>query len=251
VAVPPRAWTAEAIVLRVVPFRETSQVVHLATAEHGRVAALAKGACRPGGDFQGGLSLGTVGEARVHPRRAADLDLLTAFRLRRGVEGLASDLDRFRAACHVLELLRTWMQPALPSPPLFAAGLMALRAIGSASRETLGQWVAWFEARAVAATGHRPVLASCAGCGEEVSPPAVFAPGVGGLAHARCAGEGPRTRLKVPVLAALRRLYTARVGDLVRTPLDPRAVAGVRAVHDQLLAWLLERRPRTIGHLPR
>ena len=39
-----RGYETEAIVLRTVPFGETSQVVHLATPEHGMVAALAKGA---------------------------------------------------------------------------------------------------------------------------------------------------------------------------------------------------------------
>ncbi len=60
---PKRGYTTPAIVIRVRAFGETSQVIHLATPEHGMVAAMAKGSQRPGPEFQGGIALCTAGTA--------------------------------------------------------------------------------------------------------------------------------------------------------------------------------------------
>jgi len=245
------AYETEAIVLRTVPFGETSQVVHLATPEHGLVAALAKGARRPGPELQGGLALGTLGEASLVPRRGAELELLRRFRLADRLRGLTADLDRFYAACYVLDLLRAWMRPALPNPRLYQAGRAALRACAQARRTSLPAWVVWFEARAVAAAGHLPRLEGCAACGRDTPGGTVFSPEAGGVVHAACAPPGPRRTLDQTARDALRRVYGATVAELSAQPLAPDAVAHVRAVHDLWIPHLLERRPASLANVPR
>jgi DNA repair protein RecO (recombination protein O) len=247
--------TSEALVLRVIPFGETSQVVHLATPEHGLVAALAKGALRPGSDVEGGLTpfaQGTATWSPPSPRSEEDgLALLRRFRQRDLWRGLAQDLERYRAACYVLELVRLWMRPALPLPALYRAAVTTLRALASAERAEVATWVLWFEARALAAAGHRPALEACGGCGRPLEAPLVFAPAAGGAAHARCAAGGPTRRRSAVGLAALRRLYTLRLTELVQAPPEPRAVRLLRALHDLWIPWTLERRPWALEHLDR
>ena len=109
----PRSYKSLAIVMRVRPFGETSQVVHLATPDHGMVAAMGKGAHRAGPELQGGLALCTAGTAHLLRRRNAEMELLRRYRIGEDLRGLRSDLTRFYAACHVIELLRAWMRPAL------------------------------------------------------------------------------------------------------------------------------------------
>jgi DNA repair protein RecO (recombination protein O) len=246
-----RGHATEAIVLREIAWAETSQVVHLATPEHGLVPALAKGARRPGPEFQGGVPLGAIGEAVLSSRRGSDLEVLRSFRATADLRALGRDLDRFHAACWVLEVLRAWMRPALPLPALYRAGAAALRLLVAVEGDAVRHWVAWFEARAVAAAGHRPRLDACAVCGEAAGAGDVFSPAAGGLAHDRCAPEGPRRRVGGPALAALRRVYAARIPDLVAEPLPAAAVREVRAAHDVLFPWLLERRPDALEALPR
>ena len=247
----PRPYETDAIVLRTIAFGETSQVVHLATPEHGLVAALAKGARRPGPAFRGGLALGTVGAAALSPRRDAELELLRSFRLEDRLRGLARDLDRFYAGCYVLDLLRAWMRPALPNPDLFRAGRAALRALAEARPASLAAWVVWFEARAITATGHAPRLTGCAACGRAASAGAVFSPAAGGVVHPVCAPPGPRLALDAAARHALARVYGASVAELAAEPLTPGAVGCIRAVHDALVPHLLERRPASLANVPR
>jgi DNA repair protein RecO (recombination protein O) len=241
----PRRHGLPAIVIRVRPFGETSQVLHFATPA-GLVAALAKGAHRPGPEFRGGLALCTAGVAHLLRRPRAELELLRRFEITEDLRGLRRDLERFYGAIYVLELLRAWMQPSLPTGPLFQAAWTTLRALARGARDRAPGWVAWFEARALAATGHRPRLEACAVCSEALGPRTVFSAAEGGLAHATCAPGGPRVALDGAAVAALQRLYTARLKNLAAAPLDRHAVAVARAVHDAFVPYVLERRPRAL-----
>ena len=247
-----RRYTTPAIVMRVRPFGETSQVVHLATPEHGMVAALVKGAHRPGPEFQGGLALGTAGEATLVRRPRAELEILARFRIAEDLRGLRRDLARFYGASHVLALLRAWMKPYLPSPALFRAAATALRALAAAPTDRLGAWTAWFEARALAATGHRPQLEACAACGGALPERGRlrFSAEAGGLVHDACAPPGPSCRLAAGERAGVLRLYTDRLPELKREPVDDTAVKAARRVHDLFVPYVLERRPASLDRLP-
>ena len=241
-----------AITIRVRPFGETSQVVHFATPDHGLVAALAKGAHRPGPEFQGGLTLAATGEIRFVRRPGAELDILTRFRVEEDLRGLRTDLGRYFGACHVVALLRAWMKPALPGPTLFAAALTALRALAAAPPDNVPAWITWFEARALAATGHRPCLDACAVCEGPLRAAAAvpFSPEAGGCVHPACAPPGPVLALTGAAHRALVRLYTARLPELKRDPPDAAAVRAARRIHDAFLPYVLERGLASLGPLP-
>jgi len=240
----------EAVVVRVIEFGETSQIVHLATPARGLVAALAKGAHAPKGAFQGGMTLGVLGEAELLARPRAELELLRSFRVTDGLRGLHDHLDRHAAGTYVLGLLRDLERPSLPAPALFAAAVTALKALSTSSVEHVPLWVAVFEARALAAAGHRPHLGTCVGCGGELGPDPVFAPALGGTAHPRCVTAGPVRPLSSADLRALARLYTARLPELVGEPPTALEVRAVRAVHDLFLPYVLDREPLGLRRLP-
>jgi DNA repair protein RecO (recombination protein O) len=240
-------YTTPAISIRVIPFGETSQVVQLATPDHGLVAAMAKGAHRPGPEFQGGIPLCTAGIAHLLVRPRAELELLRRFEGTEDLRGLRADLSRFYAASYVLELLRSWMRPALPNPPLFRAAWTSLRALARAPRERVSAWTAWFEARALAATGHRPRLDACAVCGGSLDGRVLFSAPAGGLCHTACAPPGPRLALAVGAVPGVERLYTARLRELAADPPDDAAIATTRAIHDAFVPYVLEKRPAALG----
>ena len=66
-----------AIVLRTVEFSETSLIVTLLTRDFGLVSALAKGARRPKGPFEGALDLLAVCRVVLIRKNTDALDLLT------------------------------------------------------------------------------------------------------------------------------------------------------------------------------
>ena len=247
----PRPYRTEALVVRTIPYGETSQVVHLITPEHGKVTAMAKGAYRAGPDFQGGVPLGTLGTATLRPRKRAELELLTQYRWQDSLRGLTDDTERYFGAMYVLELARTWMQPALPLPGLYQAAKTTLRALRQAPMERIPGWIVWFEARALAAAGHRPVLEACAGCGQGGTERFRFVPALGGVAHDRCRGQHTGLSLSAAARDGLRRLYTARIAELAAEPLSVARIRDARRIHDAFIPWVLERRPAALAWIAR
>src|SRR6478672_5481893 len=109
------------IVLKVIEFSETSCVVTLFTEDFGKVGALAKGARRPKGPFEGALDLLALVRI-VFLRKSSDaLDLLTEARLERRFRPNSGDLSSLYAAYYVAELLGELTDDYDPHPELFDA----------------------------------------------------------------------------------------------------------------------------------
>ena len=69
------AEKAQALVLRAIPFGETSAIITLLTREGGKVRGLAKGAWRPKSKFDAALDLLSICQVLVLHRQSGNLDL--------------------------------------------------------------------------------------------------------------------------------------------------------------------------------
>jgi DNA repair protein RecO (recombination protein O) len=186
----PGSFKAEAVVLRSIRFGEADRVLHLYTAERGRVGAVAKGVrrvrSRLGGRLeplsrvrlvlhQGRGELCTVSQAdtvHAHP----------ALRERR------ASLERASQACEAVLRLLDSGEANLPAYNLLCHELGLLDSQPEAA--TRSQALA-FRAKLLLAAGFAPELASCATCGESEHLGA-FSPSAGGVVCAGCeAGSFP------------------------------------------------------------
>src|SRR6185503_8943788 len=123
------AEKTRAIILKLIEFSETSCVVTLFTEDFGKVGALAKGARRPKGPFEGALDLLALVRI-VFLRKSSDsLDLLTEARLERRFRSGQRDLPRLYAGYYVAELLAELTASGDPHPELFVAGEQTLEAL--------------------------------------------------------------------------------------------------------------------------
>lgn len=220
-----------AVVVGSVRYGETSRVVRLATREGGVRAAIAKGALRPKSRFGASLQLLSEGTAHLLPSRG-DLQTLTAFDLATPHAGLATDLERFRTAVALAELVGRFV-PAGPNHELYDAFVGHLALLEAAPQDTvpvLGLRALW---EVIGALGHAPEVARCARCGGDLpSGAAGFSYREGGFLCAECARGGTATVLAAPDREALEELLAAR-GDLPYLP--PRHLAA----HRRLLArWV-------------
>lgn len=243
----------DAIVLRVAPHSESSQIVHLLTAREGRVTALARGAMREKSAYGGPLDLLVIGRADLTRRKPSDLDLIHAFRVIDPLRGLRRTLPRWAAACHVLELVLEFAWPRDLEGRLFDLVVPTLRALCDADEdEVLDLWLAAFAARLLTQTGFAPRLDACVECGSEaLGDPVAFAIARGGVVCPSCvAKSGARAArtLSRGALDLLRRTFfddasTAARGGASITGGDvtASAVSEVRTALDRWLEARLER----------
>jgi len=243
---------ARAIVIRTVPFGETSAVVTLYTREYGKLRALAKGAWRPKSAFDGALDLLSACQVLVLRKSGGGLDLLTEAFLERRFR-VARSLAAVYGAVYVAELLDSLSADADPEPELFDAADTTLARLSAHPGPDAAVWpaVVRFELAALRAAGQAPALWRCGACGGETAAGSRHAFGMldGGLLCAPCR-RGRRSVVSISdaALGALRSLSPSRrgspAGDLATNAMPPALEGEVRAVMNTLVAHLLGRRSR-------
>ena len=96
---------SEALVLRVIPFRDTSKILTAYTAEHGLVSLLAKGVRGPKPRFGAALELFACVDLVYYHRDARELQLLSQASLLDPHLGLSALPERFAYGAGVQEFL--------------------------------------------------------------------------------------------------------------------------------------------------
>jgi DNA repair protein RecO (recombination protein O) len=247
------AEKSRAIVIRTVPFGETSSVVTLYCREFGKLRALAKGAWRPKSGFDGGLDLLSTCEVLVLRKSSGGLDLLTEAFLESRFR-VGKSLPALVGGMHVAELLSGLTADADPQPELFDAAHTTLRRLSASddSEDRVAAVVVQAELALLRLTGLGPAFHDCASCGVVLAAAGRTAFGMldGGALCAGCR-RGRRAVISVsPVaIAALRGLAdaTAPPADI---GLEPPVGGEVRAIMNAYLTHVLERPPGAGRWLP-
>lgn len=242
------------LLLRRIPFSESSLVVHALSPEHGRVALLARGAYRPGSRYFALLDLFDTLELEWSPPRASGLGELRAGSLAVRRSALARDLPSYQTGLAMLELCDLSAQVGIAEPALFArteAGLQRLLEARMAPDMAL----VVFELGFLHDHGLSPALVECAACGGSAPPSgdgrrATFSAGAGGrlcptcAAQARAAGRRVGT-LPLDVLEGAARLAADEAAGREPTRVPPDLLLRLRDLLGRFLCYHLEAAPRT------
>ena len=186
----PGPFKTEAVVLRSIRFGEADRVLHLYTAERGRLGAVAKGVRRVRSRFGGRLEPLFRVRLVLHEGRgelctvtsAETVDAHPALREHRGA------LDRATQACDAVLRLFDAAEPNRPAYHLLCRELALLGADPTGATRAHGLA---FRLKLLLAAGFLPELAACASCGEPEHL-AGFSASAGGVVCAGCeAGSFP------------------------------------------------------------
>ncbi len=167
-AIATRHHSTTAIVLRLVDFSETSLVVTLLTRDFGRISALAKGARRLKGPFEGSLDLLSVCRVTFIAKPGDTLDLLTESKLRRRFRGGERSLGRTYGGYYIAETLRWWLDDAERHEAIFDLTLAALALIDGDG--PLAETLLAFDCQCLRMLGHAPTTRVCCVCGVKLEP---------------------------------------------------------------------------------
>jgi DNA repair protein RecO (recombination protein O) len=226
--------SATALVLRQIPFSETSLVVALLTREFGKLQGLAKGARRLKSPFQGALELLSVCRIVFLPRASEGLHLLTEALLLERFRPEHSGLRGLFAAYYVAELLDAFTAELGPLPELFDVAVATLRSLQQPMPPELT--LLKFELGLLRCLGHLGQFDRCSNCGREipVGEPARVTEAGGGLVCGRClprVGRGPIIGQKVR--SWLHKLSTERLSAMGEESPAEEAVISTDSAADQ------------------
>ncbi|MEX0688835.1 MAG: DNA repair protein RecO [Pirellulales bacterium] len=232
-----------ALVIRTIPFGETSSVVALFCREFGKLRALAKGAWRPKSSFDGGLDLLSMSQVLVLRKSSDGLDLLTEASLESRFR-VGTSLAAVLGGLHVAELLDVLTADADPQPELFDVAHATLRRLSDwrGDESSLAGILLGTELAILRIVGHAPETSLCVECRGPLPSSGRTAFGMleGGTLCPECRrGRRAVASLSAPALAAL--------GGRGEPP--PAAATEARAVITSYLAHLLGRPTRVAARL--
>jgi DNA repair protein RecO (recombination protein O) len=242
---------AEALVLRVIDFSETSCVVTLFTREFGKISGLAKGARRLKGPFESALDL--LARVRlVFLRKSSEaLDLLTEAKLEQRFRPAGHDLSSLYGAYYVAETLNELTHDADPHAELFDTAVETLDRLSGGSPSAGAVLLRW-ELSALRILGHLPSLDACVECGNaiDLGRRAAFGLSSGGVFCESCRpGKKHVVSLSIEALQLLR-TFADPGGDWLAAPIERRQAGELRGVLNQYLNHLLGHMPKLQAYLP-
>jgi DNA repair protein RecO (recombination protein O) len=237
--VPGATRFTDALLLRSVDYGEADRVVTLLTAEHGKVALLARGARRSRRRFAGALEPYVLFRAEVGAGRG-ELGRLAQAQVVRPFVRILGSLRKMLLAGAGLELLRDAVPPREPDPRVFEVAVGLLEALDG-DAEAREELLLAFQARLMALVGFSPGLDTCARCGRRAAggQAARFDPARGAVVCRGCGG-GP-ILLSGDARARLQSCIGRGWAD--QPPWSERQRAQVRAALDALITRHLGRTP--------
>jgi DNA repair protein RecO (recombination protein O) len=215
---------------------EHDRLVMLCTREHGRFAAVARGARRMRSRFAGALELFSWGDAVGFEREGRGLVRLDHFDVRQPFRSLREDLECLGQGARMVEALARLTGERDAQPACFALLLRGLRALDAGTSPARVQLA--FALRLLDLLGHRPRLDRCGRCGRPVGTEGVaFDPSEGSIVCARC--RAGQSVLAPPVAAALRGLQAASWEARLAARVAPAVERTAATVLDDYIAVLV------------
>ncbi len=209
-----------ALVLRIVPFSETSQVVTWLTPEHGKIVTMVKGALRRNSQFQGQYDLFCLSELLFYPRWESSLHVARECCMINPRPHLRGNWKAAACASYCADLMANWLPAQSPNPEGFRLLDGVLNSLDDPN--PAAALVPWFELRLLELAGVGPGLKFCQGCraawpfapagGNPAQRDCFFVPAQGGILCPAClAARAPADSMRVTpdVLSVLNFWQTA------------------------------------------
>lgn len=235
---------SEALILRVVPFRDTSKVVTAYSAERGLVSLLAKGVRGPKPRYGAALDLFSVADLVYYHKDSRELQLLAQASLLEPHLRLSEDPERYIFGVAVLEFLLRVLAGEEAPGRLYHLSLRVLEVLETCGAAALGPVFRAFEIKAASFLGHRPELYACVECGREGRElgRAGFAPLLGGIVCGDCTGQVAGVMAMSPeALGVLRGWLTSTLADVAGAEVEPAAARGAAQLLEPFLVAQIER----------
>ncbi len=247
---------ADALVIRLADFSESSRVVTLFSREFGKFSALAKGAKRLKGPFDAAIDLLSRCRVVFIRKSAGSLDLLTEARLTTRFKPSGTDLTSLYGGYYVADLLNGLTEEYDPAPDVFDLATETLSKLSTAEQDSLTS-VVQFEVGILRSSGLLGSLTECIVCGEPVaqsgqatSSQLAHWVGQGGLLCAHCRRpEFSGRSISAGSVAALRQMGSddSRLAGRVR--LTREQVVECHQFAVSAITSILGRRPSTLRYL--
>ena len=156
--------TTDAIVLKTMKYRDSSQIITLFSRDFGKLSVIAKGVRNRQKGGAGSVEPMTCVRAVIYKKPGKELHLMSQCDRLPLFKGLADDLKRIGAGMAAVELTNLSLPPEEPHAEVFTLLSQTLELLGNATRNEENA-LYYYEMQLLGILGFRPELKSCIECG--------------------------------------------------------------------------------------
>jgi len=235
--------TADVIVLRRYPFRETSITLTCLTDQFGKLKGLVKGLRAQPNRYRSAMEPFTINRIVFYDTRTSQLHLISQCELLSPLAGLQRDLETMRLASFCVELTDAVVPLEAPQPAIYHLLKATLERLTIGGVDGLGVRL-HFVARLLRLVGFQPQLDQCVACNTPVHTDGYWSARLGGLLCRSCLHEDPDAES-----APADMLDTLAMLSDTAQPLSLEATLGARLRQrlDEFLRWRLDRPLKTMA----
>lgn len=238
------AEQSDAIVLRIIPWSETSLIANVYTRDFGKLSVLAKGARRPKSPFEAALDLLSICRVVFIPKSADALDILTEAKLQKRFRGGQREILRLYAGYYVSELIDRLTEKGDQQPEIYDLACATLTSLSQPETDIRGVVLRW-ELQMLRLVGHLPSWQRCAQCSQVVDAGqwVVFGTLASGVLCKSCQA-GARQLIRIPreALDRLEQFSDPNWREIELSTLSPSTRSVIRGVMTRYLTVLLDRK---------
>ncbi len=238
-AVTPRLYKTEAIVLRQRRLGEADRILTILTPAHGKMDVKAKGVRKTTSRMSGHLQ--PLSRCMLQLAQGRVSDVVAGCETLESFQQLREGLDCLSRAIYALELVDRIVPERVQSFVIYRLLMETLRRLLDAENADLV--LRHFEMRLVDQCGFRPELETCVGCGAALQPlQNFFAPQSGGAACPACVpGLAGARVLSLSALKVLRLLQRASYKEVARVRVEAALLDEVERHLRSYIVCVLER----------
>jgi DNA repair protein RecO (recombination protein O) len=221
-----RSYTTEAVVLRSIRFGEADRVLHLYTADRGRIGAVAKGVRKTKSRFGGRLEPLSHVELVLH-QGGGELQTVTGVQLVRAHQSARDNYYRLSAGLIGAEAMLRLFPEQERNERAFTALTRFLDLLDemplAAERPSLDPLPLAFQLKLLWLSGYLPHLTSCAECGADDATLVGYSPRAGGAVCRACATQTEAVALSPEGIGGIEALLASPLADAAALGLTERA----------------------------
>jgi DNA repair protein RecO (recombination protein O) len=221
-----RSYTTEAVVLRSIRLGEADRVLHLYTADRGRVGTVAKGVRKTKSRFGGRLEPLSHVELVLH-QGAGELQTITGVQLVRAHQVARDDYYRLSVGLIGAEAMLRLFPEQERNERAFTALTRFLDVLDelphTAERAAVDPLALAFQLKLLWLSGYLPHLTSCAECGAGDATLVGYSPRAGGAVCRACATQSEALALSLDGIRGIEALLASPLMDAAALGLGDRA----------------------------
>lgn len=234
--------TTTGIVLRETIYKETSKMLTVLTASHGKIGVLAKGCRRRGSKIGSAAQLLTYSEMTLYSSKTGWI-LTEAFPTEQ-FTGLRDNIESLSLGSYFAEMAEQIADEDEPNAEILSLLLNALFALSEGERDERIIKAA-FEMRIMCLAGFFPMVEGCAVCGNPNPENPVLSGGV--LYCAKCArGDYPPSKLFPGAIDAIRHITSVETRRVFSFRLGEDALKNLATVCEKYVREQLEMNFKTL-----